>query len=85
MMGPGYTDPVRLCPAREGPGSRPTLSAQYVFGPAGGLPDSMLLVRVFGDGIEVDEHYSQDQTAALVKQLRGLGVMGRIVFRTPCG
>jgi hypothetical protein len=45
----------------------------------------MLLVRVFGDGIEVDEHYSQDQTAALVKQLRGLGVMGRIVFRTPCG
>lgn len=53
--------------------------------PAEGLPGSMLLVRVFGDGIEVDEHYSQDKTAALVKHLRGLGVQGRIVFRTPCG
>jgi hypothetical protein len=48
-------------------------------------PKSILLVRVAADRIEVNEHLTDDRTAALVRKLRGLGVAGEIIFRTPCG
>ncbi|MDP2870981.1 MAG: hypothetical protein Q8P31_00330 [Bacillota bacterium] len=48
-------------------------------------PQSVLLIRVCADRIEVNEHLTHDRTAALVRALRGLGVAGEIIFRTPCG
>lgn len=50
-----------------------------------GDPRSMLLVRVFADRLEVNEHLTQDRTLALFRTLRRLGVEGEIIFRTPCG
>lgn len=46
---------------------------------------SMLLVRVYGDRIEVNEHFTHDRTLALFRALQRLGVTGEIIFRTPCG
>jgi hypothetical protein len=45
----------------------------------------MLLVRVYGDRVEVNEHFTHDRTLALFRALQRLGVTGEIIFRTPCG
>jgi hypothetical protein len=45
----------------------------------------MMLVRVYGDRIEVTEQLSDDRTAKLVAQLRRLGLHGTVKFNTPCG
>jgi hypothetical protein len=54
-------------------------------GSFGGLPRSVLLVRVLPDRLEINEQFSSDRTVALVDRLRELGVTGEVVFRTPCG
>lgn len=50
-----------------------------------GLPASLMLVRVFPDGIEINEQYGESRTADLIRELRRLGVLGEVDFRTPCG
>jgi hypothetical protein len=44
-----------------------------------------MLVRVFADRIEVNEQYGDERTLDLVRALRQLGVVGEVIFRTPCG
>jgi len=44
-----------------------------------------MLVRVFSDGIEINEQYGESRTADLIRELRRLGVLGEVDFRTPCG
>jgi hypothetical protein len=50
-----------------------------------GHPASLMLVRVFSDGIEINEQYGESRTADLIRELRRLGVLGEVDFRTPCG
>jgi hypothetical protein len=64
---------LQLPPAMAGQGAPP------------GHPASLMLVRVFADRIEVNEQYGDERTLDLVRALRQLGVVGEVIFRTPCG
>lgn len=66
-------------------GSGPRLAAEARGGQTDGFPQSVLLVQVFGDRIEVNEQFSHQGTEALIEAMRRFGVGGRVSFRTPCG
>jgi len=46
---------------------------------------SVMLVRIFGDRIEITEQVSDDRTDAFITELRRLGLDGTVAFNTPCG